>query len=92
MLETEADYHHWLNDAMPGDQAVYYRGYLGEDREKGKDTRVADLVWREYERGAVTLTQRRIGYGKDEGFDYIAECRPRRRTPVLDVMVGKVAA
>lgn len=74
ILETEADYYAWLNDALPGDRAEYHRGDLAMSRGKGERTPLADLVWREQERGAVTLTQRREG---PHLHVYLVECCKR---------------
>lgn len=83
----------WLADAEPGDQIVYWRGWLSHDTcavrnglteiERKRLSRVAHQAWRMCEAGQVHLVQRRVSFGV---FDYIATARPKpRRIPAVKI-------
>lgn len=76
----------WVEDAPPGEWAVYWEGDLNQTRFGGVDisetrTRLARIqgqtVWRRYEAGDIWLFQRRKG----RGFQYLAVKRECRRGP-----------
>jgi hypothetical protein len=84
----------WLADADPGDQIVYWRGWLAHDTcavrnglteiERKRLSRIAQQAWRMCEAGQAHLVQRRVSVGV---FDYIAIARPKpRRTPTVKIM------
>lgn len=72
---TATEFTKWLLGATPGEKAEYHRGLSLTHERPGIDSPVlrtasgaqsranaAGLAWQAYEKGAVTLVQRRNGY------------------------------
>lgn len=89
---TVPAFERWLATSRPRDRFVYHRGFLAADREEvtllpqlGKYVHVfhepmhslGQIAWHAYERGLVTLVQKKLPNGR--GFEYIAFKRSSRR-------------
>lgn len=83
-VRTQNELSDWWHSVIPGDVAVYHRGLLMFDRDQAASKMLphdrlemietANLAWRMYEAGQVTLVQRRAG----GDMEYLAIKRPRR--------------
>jgi len=76
-LYDQKDLHSWLEEAIPGQEYVYWTGFLAKDRDdasKPERSKQADLMGKAAmslcEAGKVTLVQRRTP--KKARFEYIA--------------------
>jgi hypothetical protein len=81
---TVASFQRWLDTARAGAHFIYYRGFLAADRETvtllpgyGSYMHVfyepmhtlGQMAWHAYEKGRVTLVQRKL---RPEQYEYIA--------------------
>lgn len=75
-VDNETSFRYWLKTAEPGEQVVYYSGFLMRDREvflrsggllESFPPRIRSAIeaWRAYLNGTVKLTQK-----KQNGYDY----------------------
>lgn len=78
-VDNEDGFSYWLSRARKGEKVVYFDGFLMYERQRflslnGGDEfpqkiRTAQLAWRAYTEGLVTLVQHK----RDEGeYEYIA--------------------
>jgi hypothetical protein len=71
-----ANFNNWLNTSVSGAKYTYHTGFLCKDRDAviknpGHQTvnEIANLAWKLYEKGLITLTQRKIA---DDHYQYLA--------------------
>jgi hypothetical protein len=69
--EIKAKLEEWMSSAQPGSKIVYFTG--GAIGAHNRGVIVQYILWRAYEAGYVTLTQKKNGEGTDSTFDYIAQ-------------------
>lgn len=76
----------WVLAAKPGEMLEYHRGHLAVDRQKAASraiSKTAACAWRYYEKGEITLFQKRLGPEagqKYATFIYLAvRLKPQRR-------------
>ena len=71
-----ANFNNWLNTSVAGSKYTYHTGFLCKDRDPEikfqgyKDVNeIANMAWKLYEKGLITLTQRKIA---DNHYQYLA--------------------
>jgi hypothetical protein len=71
-----ANFNNWLNTSVSGAKYTYHTGFLCKDRDPEikfqgykEVNEVANLAWKLYEKGVVTLTQRKLA---DNHYQYLA--------------------
>lgn len=88
-LRTSDELHNWIDNADPGERAIYHTGHLAYDRERTVMNKrslfacnnIGLTAYSEYEKGHVELTQRRYDYtAMLVTTDYIVTKRKYRRS------------
>lgn len=72
---TKQDWVDFILRAKPGQQIVYHRGLLMQDRDEpfGLEAhKIGKMAWNAYQAGKVVLLQRRIHDAEPSACEYIA--------------------
>lgn len=89
-VRTSDELHNWIDNAEPGERAIYHTGHLAYDRERTVMNKrslfacnnIGLTAYREYEKGNVELTQARsyVTLTKLPITDYVVTKRKYRRS------------
>lgn len=70
---SELTLRRWIRSARSGEQLMYHRGLLMQDRQDASAPHnyngIGVVLWQAYQRGQVTLAQRRVSEGC---YEYLA--------------------